>query len=429
MTAALGVAISSLAGCGGDEGGAGPASSQGGAATAAPGAMTFVRKLGGAGSEWAAGLAAGADGSLAAASVIGGSVSAWDATGTPQALGIAKLDAAGATVWARQIPVAAGTGVRVAGVARSPLGNVFLALEVANGRLDVGGGPMGGTFLVKLAPDGRFVWQRALPTGFSVSGLAIDSVGGAAVGLFPIVGVAPPFELGPYLTKFRWDGARLFTVAVGDPASSAEPMPVAAGPGEETVVARGNVVRKLDAAGRELWAFRLDGTPQPVLQLGLTAKGTVVARGDFIGQVSAGGASVSNGGPGVVEYVLAVEADGRPRWLRLRWGHGPMAIDPEGRIAFVTAPFAMEDQGIPERAFGQCGWQLVKWDLTGAEVWRRPLATCTSTSFTEGFQVAGIGVAPDHGIWVQGDATIPFDLGTGSLVPRESDWFLMRAAP
>lgn len=415
-----------LAGCGGQEAAGPAADEQGGAATAAPGDTTFARKLGGAGDERAVGLAVGADGSVFAASAIGGGEQSaprdlylrWT---RPASLGLTKLDAAGRTIWARQAPVSAAD-VAVAGVARSPLGNVFLALRVeGGGTVDLGGGPVRGNVLVKLAPDGRFVWQRDVER--PVTSLAVDGVGSAAVGA-----TQPD---GPNrVLKYRWDGALLWDVPLLGPEPrnpDARPA-VAFDPAGFVVAGDGIRVWKLHPEGGTAWSFALPtgAFSARIAQVGTTAKGTVVVRGDFFDEIVIGADRIVAGGPAWPELVLALEADGRPRWLRQRSGHGPMAIDPEGRIAFVDWPLDIEDL-TAEWTRAVCR-DVVKWDLTGAELWRRPLATCGPDHVGRVLQ-GGVAIAPDHGIWVQGEARDPFDVGTGTLTPRGSDWFVVRVAP
>jgi hypothetical protein len=40
-----------------------------------------------------------------------------------------------------------------------------------------------------------------------------------------------------------------------------------------------------------------------------------------------------------------------------------------------------------------------------------------------------VAIAPTHDLWVQGDTDATFDLGTGPLVPKGTDGFLVRIAP
>lgn len=160
--------------------------------------------------------------------------------------------------------------------------------------------------------------------------------------------------------------------------------------------------------------------------VGTTAIGTVVATGSFGGTLRAGGHSITAEGtdPFVRAFVVAIEASGAVRWLRTRVSPGPMAVDPIGRIALL------DDEGVAS-ARQDCTTDLVRWDLTGKELWRRPLVSCDPLEETgKDARGAAVAIGLDSQIWAQGDATAAFDPGTGTmLVPRARDWFLLRVAP
>lgn len=146
-------------------------------------------------------LAFDAEGGFVALSKFG------DGDGNPDWLnfGIVRFDAAGATRWSRSFPTS-GNNLEFEAVAVSPAGNVFLGFMNYTG-MDLGGGrlPYGQGVVVKLAPDGRFVWQRA---GGQFSGLAVDGSGSVLVG-----------EHGR-VEKVRWDGTRLWELSLPPRATS-----------------------------------------------------------------------------------------------------------------------------------------------------------------------------------------------------------------
>jgi hypothetical protein len=403
------VSALALVSCGGDANAPPEAASD--AATAPPAQTTFARKLGGAGLEWGLGLAAAPDGGLVAVSGIGGFMN------RPQQLGISRLDAAGRTSWAR----AYGTGtaeVRVAAVAVSPLGNVFLALHVTgstypSGSLDLGGGPTEGDVVVKLAPDGRFVWQRFLSG--PISSLAVDGSGSALVGYLDVGDLGTEARA----LKIRWDDALLWQRAVTEPEGLTDQVAVAWDPAGNAVVGNGRTLWRLDPDGRFLWAIRLDAPHAQIWWVGATAKGTVVASGQYDASLAYAGTRLVPPATAVQGwFALAAEADGSPRWLRARTAPGPIAVHPEGRLALLDQRFQ-----------GACGDEVARWDLTGLELWRRKVARCDTTAPFPALVGRALAVAPDQGVWVQGDSTIRFDAGTGPLVPARSDWFVVRVAP
>jgi hypothetical protein len=394
------------AGAGGDKdaGGVAPGTpgtpDEGAAPAAEPGATVFVRRLGGAGEETAVGpLAFGADGGFVALSRIG------ETENFPPFLGLARLDASGGTLWSKIFDTG-GEQLFDERVAISPLGNVFLALSAYYRPIDLGGGPVSGGIVVKFAPDGRFVWQRKFS---GISGLAVDGSGSVLV--------ATPFVL----VKLRWDGVELWRQPIPEDAHTSAPRVAFDREGNVLV---GNqdwnqgVLRKLDPDGNVLWSHAL-GSEVWIDVVATTAKGTAVVGGLLRGTIRFGGEELVSPDDGDWGgFVVVLEADGRERWGRAR-PKGPLAVDPAGRLALLEVP-RYDRTG--------CADQLAKWDLTGKELWRRPVSSCDGAP-REGAFARGVGVAPSGAIWVQGDANAPFDLGAGVETPRQSDWWLLRVAP
>ncbi|MGC4001459.1 MAG: hypothetical protein QM767_29970 [Anaeromyxobacter sp.] len=393
------VVLGTLAACGGGE-----APEPAGAALdevgATPGATLFQRKLGGAGDEWGLGMAVGADGSVLATSAIGGS------RYTPQWLGVTLLDASGRTRWAHAA-AGPGTDVEVVGVARSPLGNGFLAVNVrGGGTIDMGGGPLA-SGVVKLTPAGNVAWQRT--AGQEVTSLAVDGHGAALLGII---------DGAPRLGKVRWDGTWLWTQAVPGEPVSGRPV-VAAGPGDRVLVANELTLSALPpGGGAPLWSVSMLAVAGGFEQLAVAPDGTVIAAGWFEFSITFPGEpdwTLEEWGPGPQRWVAAVSADGHPRWLSNRFG-GPLAVDRAGRVLLL------EQRGLP------CGDTVDERALDGFDAWERPLATCPAGA-EHGARGVAISAAPGGGVWVQGEADGPFDPGRGRLSPSGSDWFVARIAP
>lgn len=401
--------VITLAGCGEPPPATETSEPPAGAAEAmAPGTTLAVRKLGGMGNEWGLGLASGADGAVIALSAIGGT------RDRPDELGACGATAAMASLWSRSW-LNHGGQVRVVDVARSPLGNQFLGLDILGSEagIDLGGGPLWQA-VVKLAPDGGFTWQREI-SGRTLTALAVDGHGAALVGTWG------PF--GGSVGKLRWDDVSLWGFGVPSYRGSWIPR-VAVDPKEDVIVANGMDVYKLAGTdGARRWTVHLDAGGGIIDSVATTAAGTVVAAGRFVGYLDFAGTRLEEATEaGERPFLLAIEANGAPRWARARRFDGPVAVDPLGRIAFV------------EHVAAPCGDELVKWNLVGDELWRRPIARCPSggTSSVHGRAVAIARTsdpAVQGDIWVQGDGTGTFDLGTGALTARASDWFLVRVAP
>jgi hypothetical protein len=404
----------------GDGGGGGtdaaPPSAGGGSA----GSTTFVRKFGGAGNEVAEarGLAAAADGSIVALSAIGNTGHIADpdraASALQLELGIVRIDASGRTLWARSFPTN-GSFVAVEGVVVTPqVGNVFVALgsEHLEGGPDLGGGHTAGDVLVKLGPTGDFVWQRHVD-GF-VTGTSVDGSGSALVGWVPTITRGLGGDR-PVVSKYLWNGDLAWEVS---PA-----WPVGPGSTEVAFDAFGDAVAtfalsilKYTADGIPLWDVTLDAPAGSIEHVGTTASGTTVVGGWYSDRLSFAGTAIRPEGSDRGFFLAAIERDGRPRWLRSRSRPGPFAVDPEGRLAVV------------EKDFSKGCDVVAKWDLTGKVLWRRTLARCDADGSAPAPAV-NVAVGPDHGIWVQGDAAFPFDVGTGVLTPSGWDWFVARLAP
>jgi hypothetical protein len=402
-----------LAACGG---GASPSAGAGAseAATAASATTLFARKLGGAGFERAAGLATCPDGSIVAASHIG------DAMAT-RTFGVTRISPAGATLWARTFDLAGEGGV--VGVACSPLRNVFVGIQVVSGSVDLGGGPVSAAAaVVKLSPSGVFTWQHVFDGTLLLDSIAVDGHGSVLAGLSDRSSAAAPRAV-----KLTWDDRVAWSVTWTSAGTAGGRVAVAWDPAENAIVAQGGTIRKLSPDGARIWERSLVGEDVFVSGVGTTAIGTVVATGRFSGTtLSAGGQTmtwelVSSTQP---SFAAALEANGDVRWLRPRASDGPIAVDPIGRIAFI-------DLDGPMLTGADCRSDLVRWDLTGKELWRRPLVRCDPFA-APGWGAFGRAVAIGLGsqIWAQGDAMAAFDPGTGTmLTPRASDWFLLRVAP
>jgi hypothetical protein len=410
-------------GCGGGEA---PAASSV-EAPLASGQTAFARKLGGAGMEYGTGVASCADGSVLAVSLISDN----QVPQLSRQLGITRISAAGTTIWAKSFDASDG-GLDltrsfgpsrpdrfVVGIACSPLGNVFVGVALDTGSLDLGGGPVRSA-VVKLSPRGDFRWQHAFGPGRQLSSFAVDGNGSVLAAL------VDTSQWNPWhAVKLRFDGAQLWDVSenAGPKGLRVQTAWDAAG---NAIVATDAEIRKYTSAGTLVWKLPLDARESFVDAVGTTAIGTVVVTGRYAGSIGAGGAATLHEQPGAVggAFVLAIEAAGSVRWLARRASMGPMAVDPMGRIAMI-------DLDAPMFTGADCRSDLVRWDLTGKELWRRPLVTCTGNyGHGHGAWGRGVVIGPTHEIWAQGDAIAPFDPGTGrSLVPGGFDWFLLRVAP
>jgi hypothetical protein len=392
---------------------------------ASPGSTIVARKLGGAGDEWARGIAACGDGSLVAVTSIGPAqdvrVDMFGVVDDPHdqpLLGVAKLEPDGSTRWARTFDTG-GVVTRVDAVACGPGGDAYVGLwDGGAGVLDMGGGAIRGAAVVKLGPDGGFSWQRDLPR--RVTGLAADGDGNLLVGSAEL---GQPFQppgagkvelVGPDGTP-RWersyDGSR---PRVAFDASG------------DAILAAGGAVEKVGPGGASAWKTRCSEAEH----LGIARDGTIVLKGVFIGQAACGGNERNYGGPGVIPFAAALDATGRALWLAGA-EHGPFAVEPDGSAVTLGGSSAAIENYVPEARYANgCGPALLRWDHATAGVrWQRDAASCDRPSSTAARAVY-LALSPAGDVWIQGDARGgAFDLGRGPLIPAGRDWFVARIAP
>ena len=337
-----------------------------------------------------------------------------------------RLDRSGAVVWSRELPNPTHSSFFDAAIAVSPLGNVFLALRVAcadTGCPDWGGGALSGGELLKFEPPGTLVWQR--PVGGEFTGaLAVDGVGSAAVAF-----IEAPTSTGAGIRKYRWDGARLWDVEApavnGSQASwAALPTRLAFDPSGNLAVGDQLAFYVLDASGRLRWSSRLEadaGVSGSCRGIGTTALGTVVATVDFSGgQVAYAGTRTDVPIYGGV-FLAVAEAYGAPRFGRLvavDAGAVGAAVDPAGRVAILTRGSA-------------CGDTLVKWNLAGDVVWRRPVAVSSGCDSTSHLVSTSVAIdASSHDVLAGGWFGGTIDLGTGPILSRGgTDDFVLDVQP
>jgi hypothetical protein len=426
MRARVAVAVLGALACSGGTGG-GPAVAADAAPppidTAAGGSTTWVRTLGGLGTEWVVDVATHADGSTSLLTVIGDG----GPTGTtPLDWGLVRLRPDRSLAWSRTFKGTSGLSTRLS-IAASPLGNLFLAFNIActvgESCMDLGAGQASGSVLVKFAPDGHTVWQRALPATMNVTNVAVDAAGSAAFAL-----ARGTLTDNLRFVKFRWDGAQLWDLPaprVNAGAAEPEPWAIAFDPAGNLAVGDRLVLYSLDAGGGMRWRAPLGegSTGGIVASIGTTALGTVVAVALFdSGTVSWAGTRATASGSDRGSLLAVAEADGSPRLGRvLSLGDGrdaaAAAVDPAGRVAILTdGP-------------GSCDEQVERWDLAGDLLWRRALAGGCPPDAR--LLVSGIAVDPvSHHVRIAGGLQGTVDLGAGPVSSRgQLDDLLVDIAP
>ena len=335
-------------------------------------------------------------------------------------LRLEKRDRSGKSLWTRTWTY---KGWPVFRMAVTRLGNVLLAVDAqcwyaCDGYpgLDLGGGAILDSAVVKLGPDGRFVWQVSL-TGRGIGALATDDAGSA------LVARSPRNVQTWSLEKYGWDGKLLWSKDTGSldtatlaPSGEAylagrSPNPLVKGAPTPSTGWTTQIV-KLGADGKFQWSVRSD-TLGYVGALDTSARGTLVLLADRAGTVVWADSTVDNGG-----LVLAVlEADGRPRWARgvERLWPALLSVNPTGRA--VVAGSSWSCTAITVRTF----------DLAGTPLWTRTVPTdglCGAITRAE-----AVAYGADHEVTVCGSFGGTMTVGSDRLVPQGEDGIAVQLAP
>ena len=331
-----------------------------------------------------------------------------------------KRDHAGKLLWTRSWEFHGWPAFRMV-VTR--LGNVLLTVDgqcwnFCDGipGLDLGGGVLLDSAMVKLDPDGRFVWQVPFPAR-RIRDLATDDAGSA------LVATGPRDIEGASVQKFAWDGKLLWSKDTGFiDAVALAPSGEAylAGHGIDPLVPGAPApstgwttqLVKVGTDGTYQWSRRSDALGY-VSALRTTAKGTMVLLADRAGTLTWGDSTVDNGG-----LVLAVlEADGRPRWARgvERLWPALLGVDPTGRAVVGGSPPG-------------CGAVTLRaFDLANTPLWTRTVPSdgaCGSFTFAQ-----ALAYGADHevtvGVSFSGTITVAGD----RLVSQAEDGLALELAP
>lgn len=331
-----------------------------------------------------------------------------------------KRDHDGKLLWTRSWEF---EGYPMFRMAVTRLGNVLLAVDAqcwysCDGipGLDLGGGTLGDSALVKLAPDGKLVWQVEL-AGQGLRDLSTDDSGSALVVAWP----RAPASVS--VRKYAWDGELLWSQDTGwidaaalapsgeaylagrsgDPLVPGAPAP-ASGWTAQLV--------KLGTDGKFQWSVRSDALGY-VSAVRTTAKGTMVLLADRAGTLTWGDSTVENGG-----LVLAVlEPDGRPRWARgvERLWPALLGVDPTGRA--VVAGAGPGCGALTLRAF----------DLANTPLWTRTVpfdGACGSLVYGQ-----ALAYGADHEVTVGVSFTGTLTVAGDRLVPQAEDGLALELAP
>ncbi|MFP2931428.1 hypothetical protein ACLESO_40835 [Pyxidicoccus sp. 3LG] len=404
-------------------------------AAAAQGRTRWLQSLGGVGKEHAAGLAHDSVGNVSLAVNIDDAVE--DGVGAlaayaPGTFVVVKYGTDGARLWSLHLPgfaesltVDSRSNVLVAG--RNPAG------------ADYGGGALpAGRFLLKLDRDGDFVWARSLeslgvPSAFELQRLDTDRFGNVAlVGTLPdarLRNVVGLLKLGPD-GDFLWlhaDGREGFATSV---AADSEGHFYLTGwhreqqPGEVDALP---FLMKLDGAGNVLWTRTLDS--EYGVGTGVAVHGNrVVVSGWFIKPLTFLGRTYHARGSWSDAFVAAFDREGTERWVRVLGFTGlDVSMDYEDGVVLLGRYEDGDDLGTGPMA-GVPGVQsnlfITKLDrVDGALRWVRgfPMAQPRHVDVSmDRFFVSSH--AATGACSVTGGRTAQADFGMGMMPPPVGGW-------
>ncbi|APR84643.1 Hypothetical protein A7982_09992 [Minicystis rosea] len=355
---------------------------------------------------------------------------------------VASYDYAGTFMWAKRFGDAqaqSGTGIAVDG-----LGNTLIIGDFA-GAIDFGGGALtsaGGTdvFVAKLDSAGAFVWAKRFGDNMAQNGrgIAVDSAGnvvitGSFAGKIDFGGGALTSAGGTdvFVAKFDPDGNHLWSKRFGD-AQAQSGKGVAVDPAGNVVIvgdaagvidfgggalttAGGNdvFVASLDQNGNLFWGKIFgNNAAQAGNAVTTDSVGNVVITGNVAGNINFGGGALTSAGGNDV-FVARFTQGGMHLWSKLFGSAGAengrgVSVDPFGGIVLV-GDFATNVNfgGTSLTSNGSTDVYVAKLDALGGYVWARRYGDAQA-------QTAN-GVATDvTGILVAGVFAGVIDFGNGS---------------
>lgn len=351
----------------------------------------------------------------------------------PGSVLLAKLRPNGERVWARTFSGAA----LVLAITADRDRNIVLAGLADGEPVDFGGGPLSGTFLVKLDREGRHLWSRRF-NRFPPNALATDS-GGHILLAGDITDFPVDFGSGPLST-----GADSMGVLVRfDPDGELEW--VRGGPSDfrfghlgVTVDSRDQVytsgsdrfarpfIEKVSPDGRQLW-MRVLGTVGEAFDVAVHGN-RVVATGNFSSTFPFRGRDVI---PSSTQeaFLVAYTRDGEERWARAFGGRfTTLAMDPRDGV-IVTGQYSdRADFGLGP-VFGEPSggnFFVAKYDRIQGDVrWVRTFPSLDATA-------VDVAAALNGESTVVGSFRAPVDFGSGPVTPTvgsdglSDDLFILR---
>lgn len=352
--------------------------------------------------------------------------------GGPGTVLVAKLRPNGERIWARAFP---GGSALVRAVTVDRDRNIVLTgLVFGEEPIDFGGGPLLGTFLVKLDREGRHLWSRRF-NRFPPNALATDSGGhillAGDITDFPVDFGSGPLSTGAdsmgVLVRFNPDGG-LEWVRGGSTDFRFSHRGVAVDSRDQVYTSGGDgqgrpFIEKVSPDGRQLW-MRVLGTVGETFDVAVHGN-RVVATGNFSDPFTFRGRDLLPSPSLLGVFLVAYTRDGEERWGRAIGGEfTSLAMDPRDGV-IVTGQYPdRADLGLGPVSGSPFGSNFfaAKYDRIHGDVrWVRAFPSLNAT-------VRDIAAAKDGESTLVGSFRAPVDFGFGTVTPTagSDDLFILR---
>jgi hypothetical protein len=356
---------------------------------------------------------------------------------------VVKYSPSGSCLWSRSL----GVGADAMSVAVDAAGNVYLH-GISTEATDFGGGviPWAGgndVFVVKLDPNGNFLWAKGYGDAFNQNAVSIVVDGPGDVYLYgyfqgtvsfggPTLTSAGGNDL--YVAKLTTNGAHVWSKRFGElsnqnaKAATLDPSgnliivgnlngSIDFGGGMLTSAGFADVfVAKLTSAGAHVWSKRFgDSSDQNGAGVATDPQGNVILAGYYSGSIDFGGGTLTSASGSDV-YLTKLSPAGAHVWSKTFPGTSnqsanAVAVDPSGACAITGITTGSTDfgggSGLPHAGGGDV--YVAKYDANGNHLWSR--------AFGDGAAQAGKAIAVDStgAAIITGIYLGPTDFGAGAI--------------
>jgi hypothetical protein len=325
----------------------------------AAGNVLWAKSYGGADGDIATSVATDASGNAYVTGIFSGSVMVMGSftltnasTGTNDMF-LAKIDAAGNVVWAKN---AGGTSHdKPFSIALDLSGNIFVAGAFGSSSINFGTGALNNTsttddaFLVKYDQTGAALWARSAggTSPDQATAVSTDSVGNVYIA-----------------GKFSSASVNFGTGALNNASSGTQDI----------------FVVKYNSAGTAQWSARSGGTMDDAATAIVVSNGGVYVGGGFSStSMSVGSTTLSNATPGIPDvFLVKYDNGGNPQWAKATGGAdfdviNSLAADASGNVYaggyFISNSLSFGSNALNSSSPGYKDLFVVEYDAMGNPLW------------------------------------------------------------